>query len=577
MKKQVNRLTLTTSIIESFDKVNFYNNIYDKSKMFKYCRIITWAVVALIIFFQLKLSYVLAENNDLNKNSVFVVFHTSDIHGRLESQTKDNKTYGGFAILANALRSEKLKAYRYKVLPLYFDCGDFFQGTPVVDYYKGECMATLFNHLKTFSVTIGNHDFDYSYQQLQKVIKDFKFPVVLCNVYDKVTKRLIPNVREYIIVEWRGYKLGITGAITPDTPYISLKSNITNLEFLDPIPILRKITNTLTEKGANFIILLSHCGIEFDRKIANEIDNIDLILGGHTHALTLSCEWQGKKPTAIIHPSSEARCFSRTIISEQNGKLVIATSATILLDKSVYGENQETKKIIDRLLEPVNAMQKEVIGISKVQLLSGFSGGNSPAGAYIADAMREYSGADFAFANLGGVRSDINQGPLTYEMIYNLQPFANTVVVMELSGKQIVQLIEEVLSDNWYPISSETAKVTKLETQYEGLKREFQGKYGYLIPSGLLVKFDPNLPPFHRILEITDINKNRIIPDRMYKVAFNSYIAEGGDGFSWLKDVKPRYDTAITVRDVVIKKIKKEKGIHKMPILGMNNVTLKRK
>ncbi|NLI75575.1 MAG: bifunctional metallophosphatase/5'-nucleotidase [Candidatus Riflebacteria bacterium] len=510
----------------------------------------------------------------------FVLLHTSDTHGHMTPQPDPTSTelekplIGGFAAAATFLHQAKLEAWRQGALPLVFDAGDFFQGTPIVDHTKGACMIGLMNHLRVTAAGIGNHDFDYGLPVLKGAIRAARFPVVNCNVFETATGELLPRVRPYVLIPWKGRTLGVTAVLTAQTPSIALPENMVGLEFRDPGTILDRVIPAMRRKGADFIVLLSHLGIEEDRVLVSRRSDIDLILGSHSHTPMTAPEFGGLRPTPIFHAAYDNRFFTKTTVVVEPGRGRAIDFHSVPLFLSDFPEDPETRDLVASYMAPIDRIMKEVLGRSEVDLVRGVIGGDSSEGSFMGDAMRRYSGADFAFMNFGGVRFPLFRGDITAEHIFTLQPFPNTVEVLTLTGAQVRQLIEQSLSVEWTPINAADQEFARANFQLEaeGLKREFNTAFGYLVPANLHVTFDPTRPPMDRIVKLTDGAGAELEPARDYQVAFNSYLAGGGDGFTWLKQIAKRRETGVLVRDMIMRMIREDKGIARLPEQRMFNL-----
>ena len=202
----------------------------------------------------------------------FVIFHTSDVHGSINAHDDpaakgDFKAQmGGYAVLKNLINQTKQKAEFKGARFMYFDSGDFFQGTPIVDRTKGGVMIDLLNNLGANGTTLGNHEFDYSYENLQKQMKNKKFPVLCCNAFDKRTGELLSFATEYAVFAHDGIKIGVIGVDTPETKWISFEKNVENIEFKDPVPIATELAKKLKKNGCDFVIMLSHLGLNADKR-----------------------------------------------------------------------------------------------------------------------------------------------------------------------------------------------------------------------------------------------------------------------------------------------------------------------
>ncbi|MBI3039767.1 metallophosphoesterase [bacterium] len=152
-----------------------------------------------------------------------VIVHTSDAHGHIGPQPYPVShrpapvLLGGYPSLKTFLHQTKLNTYKEGGLPIWLDSGDFFQGTPIVSKTKGSCMVDFLNALSLVTTTLGNHDFDYGYVNLKKQFSRANFPVVDCNIFEAASGRLIPWAKPYIIIPFKGVKIGIIGITTPDS------------------------------------------------------------------------------------------------------------------------------------------------------------------------------------------------------------------------------------------------------------------------------------------------------------------------------------------------------------------------
>lgn len=512
----------------------------------------------------------------------FVIFHTSDIHGRISPQmdhlsNEDPKPMvGGFAAMRTFLQEERLKALKDGDLPILLDSGDFFQGTPVVEETQGECMIQLMNSLRYSAVCLGNHDFDYRPPRLAEMAGKSDFFFVTANVFEQSSGKRPDYLRSYLKIPFKGKTLGLIGMLTPDTPNMSFAEAVKGIEFRDPVPIVRETARRLRTQGADVIVLMSHMGIEIDRKIFSQLTDVDLVLGGHSHTTMSEPEFPVPGGPALIHSGYDGKWISRIVLPPSSEDRANVQFDLVSLDLRRYPEDSAVKATVDRYEQKTREKLGKVIGHSQVTLYRGIVGGDSTEGSFVADAMREATEADFAFINAGGLRVPIMAGPLTLEDVYYLQPFDNFLEVLTMTGAEIRDLIELPISVPFQPVTPEDVEycVKNFRCRADGLKREFQGEFGYLFPANLVVTFDPTNPPGKRILKLTDGAGIPIDPQRSYTVAFSDFVAKGGDGYNGLMAVKTRKLLPIRVRDSISRKIEKDGGIAHLPPPRMINTRL---
>jgi 2',3'-cyclic-nucleotide 2'-phosphodiesterase (5'-nucleotidase family) len=512
----------------------------------------------------------------------FVIFHTSDVHGAINahpdpaSKEDPKPMIGGYSVLRQLINKYRQTPENAKKRIMYLDCGDYFQGTPIVDRTRGAVMIDMMNRLAVDAATIGNHEFDYSYPNLVEQMKKRNFPVVCCNVFEKATGRLPEFAQPYTVFTHKGTKIGVIGIDTPETATISFEKNVKDVVFADPVPLVKPIIKKLRQAGVDFILVLSHLGFDADLKFAAEVEGIDLILGGHTHLLKKEIVWAEPFNTPVIHSGSSCEHAGVIHLNLDNPAEPVISFESVPLYVAEIGEDPRIKAIEDEYLKDLKVEMQKVIGRTEVNLFRGISGGDSPEGSLVADAMLKYSGADFAFINFGGVRQPFFKGDITVEDVFMVQPFDNYVEILEINGFQLRDLIERSLSNDTKLVDDEDRKTTlaNFNMKAEGTKLVVGPDYGYLLPAGLKITFDPALPKMKRIVKLETDKGEDIVAEKIYKVALNDFVASGGDGFSVLKDYKNRNKMDLLVRDALIKYIQENPPISSRPSKRIFNTKL---
>ena len=214
-----------------------------------------------------------------------VILHTNDTHSQVEPKSDGR---GGYARRIGYINQER--AIDKDLLLL--DAGDFCQGTPYFNFYRGDVEVEALNKMKYDAVTLGNHEFDYGVDGLARMLEKAEFPVVCAN-YDCSQSALKDIVKPYIIVKKKGLKIGIIGVgVQPES--LIANDNFAPLVWQNPIPIVNQYADMLKEeKHCDIVIALSHLGTYpshgdskdgiCDSSLAANSRNIDIIVGGHTH------------------------------------------------------------------------------------------------------------------------------------------------------------------------------------------------------------------------------------------------------------------------------------------------------
>lgn len=216
-----------------------------------------------------------------------VILQTSDTHSRIEPISKDAADkYAGMG--GTVRRATFLKEAR-KQNPdlLLFDCGDISQGTPYYNLFQGEVEIKMMNQMKYDAMTIGNHEFDFGLENMARLFRMARFPVVCAN-YDVTGTVLEGLVKPYTILHRNGLKIGVFG-LAPKMEGLVQADKCEGIVYLDPIEVAQQTADRLkNEEGCDVVICLSHLGYQLknaacDVDLVQQTDNIDAILGGHSH------------------------------------------------------------------------------------------------------------------------------------------------------------------------------------------------------------------------------------------------------------------------------------------------------
>jgi 5'-nucleotidase len=223
-----------------------------------------------------------------------VILHTNDTHSAifpLNEQLPDTMKAGrgGFLRRIAMLKEERAKNPDL----LYFDSGDFFQGSAYFTLFKGDVEVGLMNQMGIDASTIGNHEFDFGLENMARVFKMANFPI-LCANYDFTGTVMEGVTKPYIIIKRNGVKIGVF-AVCPKMKGLVSDKNCTGVKYFDPAKVALETATMLKEK-CDVVICISHLGWnsnrgEDDQYMIQGSRNIDLVLGGHTHTYMPTLEY----------------------------------------------------------------------------------------------------------------------------------------------------------------------------------------------------------------------------------------------------------------------------------------------
>ncbi len=228
-----------------------------------------------------------AEMQKENALKKLTILHTNDVHSRLEPFAMDggrNQGLGGVSARAKLIQEIRNEVGQLLLL----DAGDIFQGTPFFNLYKGEPEMKAMAAMGYDAATMGNHDFDAGLENFAVQLKHAGFPILMCN-YDFSNTPMEFNYQPYKIFKKGKLKIGIT-AVGIELTGLVPDSLFGNTKYLDPVKKANETAAKLKkEEGCEMVICLSHLGYKYNNNkvsdiiLAKETENIDLILGGHTH------------------------------------------------------------------------------------------------------------------------------------------------------------------------------------------------------------------------------------------------------------------------------------------------------
>ncbi|MBO1363377.1 bifunctional metallophosphatase/5'-nucleotidase [Prevotella sp. A2931] len=216
-----------------------------------------------------------------------VILHTNDTHSTifpLNINLADTMRAGrgGFMRRVAMLDQERKKEPEL----LLFDSGDFSQGSPYYTLFKGDVEIGLMNLMRYDAVVIGNHEFDFGLDNMARIFRMAKFPI-LCANYDFTGTPVEGLVKPYVILKRKGLKIGVFG-LSPAMEGLVDTAKCHGVKFLDPIVVAKDMVRTLKQRHCDLIICLSHLGWNVrgigDNQVIQNTAGLDLVLGGHSHS-----------------------------------------------------------------------------------------------------------------------------------------------------------------------------------------------------------------------------------------------------------------------------------------------------
>jgi 5'-nucleotidase len=368
----------------------------------------------------------------------------------------------------------------------------------------------------------------------------------------------LSQVTPSVTVEVGGQKIGLIGLVTAETPEITM--NFSGKEQLrwrdDYAAVVNAEAEKLSAAGVNKIILITHIGLGIDEQTAAQLKNVDVIVGGHSHTL-LSDTYKAAgehdypetvddangNPVYIVQAGDRTRYLGRLNLEfDAQGNITRARGDTILLSRYITPD-PSVQALLDELAEPINELKQTPVRDDKGQtvinqvMLSNKDCRNSECaiGNLITDALRAETGAQIALMNGGGIRADIDEGPVTIGEVLTVLPFGNTVSTLKLTGAGVLAVLEN--SASRIGTGSGTGRFAQV--------------------SGLRYRVDASQESGHRIVSAdvqqADGSYAGLESAAHYSLVTNNFMRTGGDGYTVLRDdAMDAYDFGRPLEEVLI-------------------------
>lgn len=482
--------------------------------------------------------------------STFTILSINDFHGRLEAADPA----AGAAVLAGAVRSFEASGET-----LVVSAGDSIGASTFTSFIRDD-QPTLdaLNSIGLDASALGNHEFDTGTADLRdRILPAAAFPYLAANVYTAGTTA--PAFEEYSLQEVGHTTVGFIGAVTEELPSLVSPAGITDIEVGAIVPAVNRVAQQLSDGDAangeaDVLILLVHEGAAspefaastdasaFGAVVTGVDASVDAIVSAHTHQTYIhNIPAPGANvPRPVLQAGQYGESLGRlTVGVDAAGDLVNITGEVLPL-VGAYPPDPAVESIVADAVAvadvegavPVGRITADLTRARQSDGVTENRGGESTLGNFVADVQQAATvdaGSQFALMNPGGLRADLlyassspedPDGTVTYREVASVQPFANTLVTLTLTGVQLRQVLEQ----QWQPATA-SRPFLKL-----GVSQELQYTY------------DPAAPAGQHIGTIM-LNGEPVADGDTVRATVNSFLASGGDNFSTLADGTDRADS----------------------------------
>jgi 2',3'-cyclic-nucleotide 2'-phosphodiesterase (5'-nucleotidase family) len=510
------------------------------------------------------------------KRVYIVVLGTTDLHGNLfpvdyYTDKADNRGLAKIGTLIKQFRKENQNV-------LLIDSGDTIQGTPLEYYHNKknnqppDPMMLAMNGLHYDAMTVGNHEYNFGLQVLEKARSEAEFPWLAANTYNKGTNQT--HYKPYIIKEIAGVRIGVLGLTTPGIPNWENAPNYAGLEFHEPLIEAKKWVPLLRRKErADVVVIAMHMGLEQDLRtgeinpgqvtnenqaiaIAKQVPGIDLIFMGHTHRDVPSVLINGVQ---LIQANYWGRHLARVDLYLENAgprwRVLARVARTIAVDDRV-APDQELLKIGEPYDRETQAWLSRPIGESGAELTAAEARFRDTAILDLIQRVQLETGkADVSMAAVFNPDARIAKGPVTVRDIAGLYVYENTLVVLEVTGQQLKDALEH---------SAKYFRPYEPGKSPAELVDEKIPAYNFDIAEGVTYVLNIAKPIGQRI-ENLQFQGKPLSPTQKLRLATNNYRVNGGGGYTMYKGAPVVYRSSEEIRELIIDWVEHHKTIPTEP------------
>ena len=349
------------------------------------------------------------------------ILHINDLHARL--MPLENK-HGGFAYLAAVIRRERANCSDCILL----NAGDVAQGTPVSTIFHGLPAFEVANLLGIDAGTLGNHDFDYGWMQTRKFMETARYPIVSANVVGANGELFA--AKPYVILKVNGLRIAIIGAITDELKTLTIPKLIAPWHTVPVIEAAKKYAAELKSQS-DLIVLLGHITPQEELKFLQTATDLPVLVTGHAHNGIPQPLMQDGRILVRVKGYAEELGRLELKVDTEKKAIVSSTWKHILVDSTTTKPADDVAAVVKHWEDEVSARVDQPLAVTARAF------DKRGVKALMEQAMREQTGADFAFMNLGGVRDILPKGQIMVRNIWDIMPFDNRVVFGTFKGRDL--------------------------------------------------------------------------------------------------------------------------------------------
>ncbi len=512
------------------------------------------------------------------------VMATTDVHGRVRAwdyyrdQEEPRYALSKIATLVDSVRSR----YQYNLL---LDAGDWLQGNPFAEYFalhdpreRHYPFLEVVDAMGYDAIVLGNHEFNFGLEYLNRQIKMTRTPVIGANIYHHGT--IEPAYPPYVLRDVAGVRIAVVGLTTPGSAVWDRSRVEGILDFGDGLEAAHRHVREVTEEqGADLVIILAHTGLDgsssyqaeglgeenFGRAVGEKVPDVDLLVLGHTHRAIDDVVLRGAdgQSVGVIQPgrwASHLGIASLSVTRNADGNVVVTGMKT--RNHSVSGAKEHPdivemtreahQDVVEFVTEPM-AYTEDAWSASESRRK------DTPIIDLIQTVQKEATGAQLSAAAAFNTSVEFGPGPITRGDIALLYPYFNTLHKLEISGEQLREFLEHT-SRYYLTVTDEHDRPVT--------NREWPG-FNFDMIAGVDYVLDLRNQPGERVTKLT-YEGEPVAADDRFTIAINSYRAEGGGGFDMLNEAPVLNRIDRSVGDMILEYLQNRPQIQHNDVFDEN-------
>jgi 2',3'-cyclic-nucleotide 2'-phosphodiesterase (5'-nucleotidase family) len=523
-----------------------------------------------------------AESRESEQDTLTItILSTTDVHGWILPwdyyTDRPDERYGlsKAATLIDSIRAGQPHT-------LLLDAGDWLQGNPLAEFFarvdtldRHFPFLQIVDHLGYDAIVVGNHEFNFGVNYLDRQVAKTNTPVLGANVYYHSTDD--PAYVPYIIKEIGGVSIGIFGLTTPGSAVWDRPRVEGVLDFADGVETAERIVNRLVANGADIIIALAHSGLDgessysviegaeenFGRSLAENVPAIDYIVLGHAHRVLDDLTLRGPdgRSVGVVMPGRWASHLgvSEMLLVRDGTSWKMADHHTTAIPVRHAASHPEVERMVYEVHEEVrNYINAPLTQTPDMWDATRARMEDTPIVDLIQHIQMKATGAQLSAAAAFNTNAQFGPGPISLGQITRIYPYENSLYTLEVTGKQVREYLEYT---SQYYLQCEADDVPAINPDWPG--------YNFDLLAGIEYTLDLRNVIGSRVVHL-EYEGTPVRDEDIFTIAVNSYRAEGGGGFAMLAESRVLNIIDTPVRDLIAEFLRERESIRHEDVFEMN-------